>query len=83
MPRRSTETIGALETSLRILESMNEQDNAGVTDLSRRLDIPKSTVYSHLRTLRENGYVVNEDDEYRLGLRFLDYGERTRDRLRL
>ena len=83
MSRQTTGTIGALETSLRILEALKEHDSAGVTDLSRRLDIPKSTVYSHLSTLRENEYVVNEDDEYRLGLKFLDFGEHTRDRLRV
>ena len=83
MSRQTGGTIGALETSLRILEALKKRDSAGVTDLSRELDIPKSTVYSHLSTLRENEYVVNENDEYRLGLKFLDLGEHTRDRLRI
>jgi DNA-binding IclR family transcriptional regulator len=54
-----------------------------VTELANELDLPKSTVYSHLRTLREHEYVVQEDGRYRLGLRFLDFGEHTRDRMRI
>lgn len=74
-------TIGALGTSLRILEALKLRGSAGVTELATELDLPKSTVYSHLRTLREHEYVVQRDEEYYIGLKFLSLGEHTRDRM--
>ncbi|GGC64362.1 IclR family transcriptional regulator [Haloferax sulfurifontis] len=76
-------TIGALGTSLEILEALKERGSAGVTELATELDLPKSTVYSHLRTLREHGYVVQRDERYCIGLKFLSLGEHTRDRMPL
>jgi DNA-binding IclR family transcriptional regulator len=83
MATNTGNTIGALGTSLRILEVLKERGSAGVTELAKELGLPKSTVYSHLRTLREHEYVVQENDTYCLGLRFLDFGEHTRDRMRI
>lgn len=42
--------------------------------------MPKSTVHVHLSTLRERGYVVQDDSQqYRLSLRFLDMGVMVRE----
>ncbi|CQR52041.1 MULTISPECIES: IclR family transcriptional regulator [Haloferax] len=76
-------TIGALGTSLEILEALKERESAGVTELATELGLPKSTVYSHLRTLREHEYVVQRDGKYCIGLKFLSLGEHTRDRMPL
>lgn len=76
-------TVGATETTLRILETLKELDGAGVTELSTRLGIPKSTVHSHLTTLWQNEYVVKNGDEYRVGLQFLEFGEYIRSRMRI
>jgi DNA-binding IclR family transcriptional regulator len=81
MAANKQNTIGALGTSLRILEALKLRGSAGVTELSTELELPKSTVYSHLRTLREHEYVVQQDDEYCIGLKFLSLGEHTRDRM--
>lgn len=83
MATNAGNTIGALGTSLEVLEALKERGGAGVTELSNELDLPKSTVYSHLRTLHEHGYAVKQDDRYCLSLRFLDLGEHTRDRMRI
>ncbi|MFC6823697.1 IclR family transcriptional regulator [Halopelagius fulvigenes] len=83
MGTNTANTIGALGTSLRILEALKEKGNAGVTELANELDLPKSTVYSHLRTLREHEYVDWHDETYCIGLKFLDFGEHTRDRMRI
>lgn len=83
MGAKTANTIGALGTSLRILEALKGKGTAGVTELATDLELPKSTVYSHLRTLHEHEYIVCEDDAYRIGFRFLDLGEHTRDRMRL
>lgn len=72
--------IGAVDTTLRIVEALNDSGAAGVTELARALDEPKSTVYNHLDTLNRRGYVVKEDDEYRLACRFLELGSMTRER---
>lgn len=69
------QTVKAGHTMFRIIDALQELDGAGVTELSKHLDIPKSTVHSHLRTLYENEYVVVDDSNtYELGLKFLERG---------
>lgn len=67
--------MGASETTLRVLEALKELDGAGVTELANELGLPKSTVHSHLATLREHEYVCKDGDTYSVGLRFLEFGE--------
>lgn len=76
-------TVGATETTLRILETLKDLDGAGVTELANVLDIPKSTVHSHLATLQKNEYVVKNEDVYHVGLQFLQFGEYIRSRMRI
>ena len=60
---------------LNIIEALKERTSAGVTELADALEMPKSTVHVHLSTLKERGYVVqDESHEYQLSLRFLDMG---------
>jgi IclR family acetate operon transcriptional repressor len=66
--------VGAIETAHSTLEALKDLEGAGPTELSRHLDLPKSTVYNHLKTLEEAGFLVHEDDEYRLSFKFLNYG---------
>jgi len=37
--------------------------------------VAKSAAYAHLTTLQDEGYVVKRDDEYHVGLRFLELGQ--------
>jgi len=71
-------TIGSLERGLRIIEELCRHEWTGVSQLSDALDLPKSTVYSYLNTLHEEGYVRAEDGEYQPTLRFLEFGEQIR-----
>lgn len=73
-------TIGATATSFAILEQLAEEEGTGVSALADRLGLSKSTVHNHLQTLWQLGYVVRDDDQYRLGLRFLGLGDRARQR---
>jgi DNA-binding IclR family transcriptional regulator len=66
---------------LSIIEELAELHRAGVTTLSDRLDMPKSTVHAHLQTLHDEEYVVNENGQYRLGLKHLYLGTVVRDRI--
>lgn len=68
-------TLDSVTKTLDILEALWQEAGAGVTELTEHVDMPKSTVHAHLSTLREGGYVVKADGEYRLSLRFLTYGE--------
>ena len=77
------ETIQSLETALKIVEELNETDGMGVTELARAVELPKSTVFTHLQTLLVQRCVVKTGDTYQLGLRFLHWGESVRTRRRL
>jgi DNA-binding IclR family transcriptional regulator len=74
--------VDAVETSLEILEELEERGPVGVTALAARLDRPKATVYYHLKTLAKHGYVVEDEDGYELGLRILELGGSIRERHR-
>ncbi|MFB6131080.1 MAG: IclR family transcriptional regulator [Salinigranum sp.] len=73
----SGRTIKSDETLLRIVEFVHERGGAGVTEIASGLDIAKSTVWAHLATLEERGYVVNDEGTYTLGLQFLRHGVHT------
>ena len=83
MATKRDATVDATETTFRILEMLKELNGAGITELATRLDIPKSTAHNHLVTLRENEYVVKHGTTYRVGLQFLEFGEHTRNRMRI
>lgn len=63
-----------------LLNTLQALDGAGVTELSRELDVSKSTVYNHLKSLEAYGYVARDGDTYFVGLGFLDHGEYARER---
>lgn len=71
------------EKLLSIIEALAERESAGVTELAEELSLPKSTVHYHLDLLDERGFVVNEGGEYRMSLRFLNFGEHTRNKIEL
>lgn len=71
---KPTQTIKTADTLFAIIQELQEQDGAGVTELAHAVGMAKSTVYDHLATLEQKEYVVKEGDTHRLGLRFLDHG---------
>jgi DNA-binding IclR family transcriptional regulator len=76
--------VQAVRTTFRILHALHDMEgSAGVSELSRELDLPVSTVHSHLTTLHECEYVVKRDTKYDIGYRFLETGGRRRSRSRL
>ena len=68
-------TLKSVEKAFDVVEILWELEGAGVTEIATALDLPKSTVHAHLSTLESKGYVVSEGGEYRLGFRFLTFGE--------
>lgn len=69
--------VTTVETSFDIIEALWAAERATLGELARDLGLAKSTVHRHLVTLRHRGYVVRDDDVYRLSLRFLDIGRWT------
>lgn len=75
--------VGATATAFEIVRALKELDGAGVSEVARHLDTPKTTVFDHLKTLEELGYVTATDDEYRIGARFLDLGGYARNGMKI
>jgi DNA-binding IclR family transcriptional regulator len=73
-------SIDATETSLSIVEAIQDADGATVSELADCLPVAKSTIYSHLCTLEDRGYVVREGTTYHVGFQFLHHGEYVRSR---
>jgi IclR family acetate operon transcriptional repressor len=75
--KRATEdtTSTAVERTLRILEAVAERGPLTNSELSRRLEIPKSSASYILRTLEQRGYLRRESStgRYRLGLKMLSF----------
>lgn len=77
----SWRTIDAVKTSFAILNTLRELDGAGVTELANHLSMAKGTVHSHLATLKEEEFVVQDGDTYAISFRFLDFGEYVKRRI--
>lgn len=78
------EGIKTIRTTFRIIDALREADGlVGVSELASTLDLPVSTVHSHLSTLYDCEYVVKRGTEYDLGYRFLENGGYQRNRTRL
>lgn len=83
METKRDHTIQALENSLDILEVLVENDGGTLAELDALLDTSKSTIYQHLETLRDRGYVKKNDDRYELDLGLVTLGGYCRDNMEL
>ncbi|WP_185955708.1 IclR family transcriptional regulator [Halorubrum cibi] len=79
MTEPSRNRVGTTEKSLTILEHLQQEDGAGVTEVATTLDMSKSTVHSHLTTLVDCGYVTHHDKQYHVSTKLLRLGGRLRD----
>lgn len=72
--------VQTTETTFEIIRTVKQEHGATLSTVARELDMSKSTVRNHLRTLHKHGYVVRDDEGvFRLSLEFFDIGERVRD----
>jgi len=71
---KSDYAIQTVANALTLLESFHEDEDLGVTELSRRLGLHKNNVFRLLATLEERGYVEQVADRYRLSVRCLELG---------
>jgi len=75
--------IKGSSTALRTLGVLYELQGAGVTELANYLDLSKGTVHPHLKTLCEEGFVVQNGDEYKVSLECLNIGVGVRNQIEL
>lgn len=71
-------TVNSDKSLFQIIEKLEKAGSAGATELSERLDLSKSTIHRHLRTMEECGYAVNLDGKYKLSLQFFNLGNTVR-----
>lgn len=76
---RQTGQVKTTVVTFTILEAVKELDGGRVSEIADHLGMTKSKVHRHLSTLVEEEYLVRDGDLYRLGLRFLDLGEHSRN----
>jgi len=72
--------VTTVDRTLQIVETIQDLDGAGVSEIAERVDVGKSAVHNHLTTLENREYVVKEGDEYHIGLAFLGLGAYARQR---
>ncbi|MFC7249196.1 IclR family transcriptional regulator [Halomicroarcula sp. GCM10025324] len=80
MANSERQSVRAVDTMFSILETVQQREVAGVTELARELDKSKSNVYKHMITLCEHGLVVRDGNKFRLGLRPFEMGSLARRR---
>lgn len=62
-----------------IVESIMRREGATLLEIAEDVDRSKSTLYAHLVTLVDLGYVRKDEAGYRLGIKFLDLGTHARE----
>ena len=76
--KKSDYIIQSVDHALDVLEAFHgEEDELGITELSRRLKLHKNNIFRILATLTNRGYVEQNqsNDNYRLGLKTLELGQ--------
>lgn len=72
-------TLKTVTMASRVLDAVREYNGIGVSELADHLETSKSTAYIHLKTLEENGFLVQRDDTYRFAFKFTVLGEYARN----
>lgn len=75
--------IQSIDRAFRIIEALEVNEGMTMSELADEFDIPQSTAHIYLKTLEKTGYIIRDENEYHLGLRFLKHGGYVRHRLRI
>lgn len=70
--------VKTTEVAFDVVEALLDMEGARFTELVDHMEMPKSTLHDHLRTLESMGLVVKDDNVYRVGSRFLKIGSQAR-----
>lgn len=77
---RSLKTV---EITCEVLRTIKELDDVTVTELSDEMNMSKGAAYNHLATLRKEGFLVKDNNKYKLSYIFLPYSEYLKNRSNL
>ncbi len=67
------------ETLFLIIDEIHENGPIGVSEIASNLNMGKSRVHKHLKTLHTHNWVYNNNGQYSIGMKFLKYGGKIRD----
>lgn len=76
--KKSDYIIQSVDHALDVMEAFyGDEEELGITELSRRLNLHKNNIFRILATLESRGYVEQNlaTDNYRLGLKALELGQ--------
>lgn len=73
--------VKSVDTAFDIIQYLHDADSATLDEVAKAVDVSRSTAHRHLSTIHDRGYVVLDDGEYSLSLRFLTHGGQRRDAL--
>jgi IclR family transcriptional regulator, KDG regulon repressor len=73
------ESVVAVNKVFAILQALGENSQIGISELSHRLMMSKTTVHRFLQTLKALGYVAQEEDtdRYRLTIKLFELGSKS------
>jgi len=72
-------TIAAIDTTCSIIDALQDQSEASISELAEEVDVSPATIHAHLASLKKQGLVKQENESYELGPRFLALGEHVRN----
>lgn len=73
--KKSPYFLNSINNAMKILDILSVKNNIGVSEIAKIAKIDKTTTYKILYTLCTRDYVTKtEDAKYRLGIKFIDYG---------
>ena len=70
--------VKTTEVAFDVVEAVLDLEGARFTELVDYMEMPKSTLHDHLKTLESMGVLVKANNEYRVGSRFLEIGAQAR-----
>lgn len=71
--------IKSVQRSYAVINEIRDREQVGVTELAGVLELPKSTIHNHLRTLEQLGYLVQHQGKYRISTKYLHLGREARN----
>ena len=86
MTGKSPQQIKSVEKAIRILEAFSDNDfEMSLSEISKKIDMPKATVYRIIETLKNNGLIDQRSDngKYKLGLKLFELGSLVFKKLKL
>ena len=76
-PKRRIKTA---ENAFEIVDFLHREEHATLGEIANHIELSKSTTHSYLETLIHLDLILKDGNQYELGLKFLAYGGRTRNR---